>query len=92
MQLRAASYAIAWLVRHDGLFAVVTWVQSVPSYSHVSATPFDPLNRTMRPRLASYAIAEFARGDGLVLVTTVDRSSDLKTLVEALPATVRERE
>ena len=30
--------------------------------------------------------------DGLVLVTTVDRSSDLKTLVEALPETVRERE
>jgi len=29
--------------------------------------------------------------DGLVLVTTVDRSSDLKTLVEALPETVRER-
>jgi mannose-1-phosphate guanylyltransferase len=29
--------------------------------------------------------------DGLVLVTTIDRSSDLKTLVEALPATVRER-
>jgi mannose-1-phosphate guanylyltransferase len=28
--------------------------------------------------------------DGLVLVTTIDRSSDLKTLVEALPATVRE--
>ena len=30
--------------------------------------------------------------DGLVLVTTVDRSSDLKTLVEALPQTVRERD
>ena len=30
--------------------------------------------------------------DGLVLVTTVDRSSDLKTLVEALPETVRERD
>ena len=29
--------------------------------------------------------------DGMVLVTTIDRSSDLKTLVEALPATVRER-
>ena len=29
--------------------------------------------------------------DGLVLVTTVERSSDLKTLVEALPETVRER-
>jgi mannose-1-phosphate guanylyltransferase len=29
--------------------------------------------------------------DGLVLVTTIDRSSDLKTLVEALPETVRER-
>lgn len=29
--------------------------------------------------------------DGLVLVTTIDRSSDLKTLVEALPVTVRER-
>ena len=28
---------------------------------------------------------------GLVLVTTVDRSSDLKTLMEALPAGVRER-
>ena len=30
--------------------------------------------------------------DGLVLVTTIERSSDLKTLVEALPETVRERE
>jgi mannose-1-phosphate guanylyltransferase len=29
--------------------------------------------------------------DGLVLVTTIDRSSDLKKLVEALPDTVRER-
>ena len=29
--------------------------------------------------------------DGLVLVTTVDRSSDLKTLVDALPEAVRER-
>jgi mannose-1-phosphate guanylyltransferase len=29
--------------------------------------------------------------DGLVLVTTIDRSSDLKTLVEALPETVRDR-
>ena len=29
--------------------------------------------------------------NGLVLVTTVDRSSDLKTLMEALPANVRER-
>lgn len=29
--------------------------------------------------------------NGLVLVTTVDRSSDLKTLMEALPAGVRER-
>jgi mannose-1-phosphate guanylyltransferase len=28
--------------------------------------------------------------DGLVLVTTVDRSSDLKTLIDALPAPVRE--
>ena len=27
----------------------------------------------------------------LVLVTTVDRSSDLKTLIEALPETLRER-
>jgi hypothetical protein len=30
--------------------------------------------------------------DGLVLITTVDRSSDLKTLVDALPRGVRERE
>lgn len=30
--------------------------------------------------------------NGLVLVTTVDRSSDLKTLMEALPRGVRERE
>ena len=29
--------------------------------------------------------------EGLVIVTTVDKSSDLKTLVEALPAEVRER-
>lgn len=29
--------------------------------------------------------------EGLVLVTTVDRSSDLKTLIDALPAAVRER-
>jgi mannose-1-phosphate guanylyltransferase len=29
--------------------------------------------------------------DGLVLVTTVDRSSDLKTLIDALPATLRDR-
>jgi mannose-1-phosphate guanylyltransferase len=29
--------------------------------------------------------------DGLVLVTTVDRSTDLKTLIEALPATLRDR-
>jgi mannose-1-phosphate guanylyltransferase len=29
--------------------------------------------------------------NGLVLVTTVDRSSDLKTLMEALPTNVRER-
>lgn len=29
--------------------------------------------------------------DGLMVVTTVDRSSDLKTLVESLPAAVRER-
>ncbi|HEY9230445.1 MAG TPA: mannose-1-phosphate guanylyltransferase [Gemmatimonadaceae bacterium] len=29
--------------------------------------------------------------NGLVLVTTVDKSSDLKTLMEALPETVRER-
>ncbi len=29
--------------------------------------------------------------DGLVVVTTVDKSSDLKTLVESLPAAVRER-
>jgi mannose-1-phosphate guanylyltransferase len=29
--------------------------------------------------------------DGLVLVTTVDRSSDLKTLIDALPAAVRDR-
>ena len=29
--------------------------------------------------------------DGLVLVTTVDRSSDLKTLIDALPASIRER-
>jgi mannose-1-phosphate guanylyltransferase len=30
--------------------------------------------------------------DGLVLVTTIDRSSDLKTLMDALPRGVRERE
>lgn len=30
--------------------------------------------------------------DGLVLVTTVDRSSDLKTLIDALPAQLRERQ
>jgi len=30
--------------------------------------------------------------DGLVLVTTVDKSSDLKTLMDALPRGVRERE
>jgi mannose-1-phosphate guanylyltransferase len=30
--------------------------------------------------------------DGLVLVTTVDRSTDLKTLMDALPRGVRERE
>jgi mannose-1-phosphate guanylyltransferase len=30
--------------------------------------------------------------DGMVLVTTVDRSSDLKTLVDALPRGVRERD
>ena len=30
--------------------------------------------------------------DGLVLITTVDRSSDLKTLVDALPRGVRERD
>jgi mannose-1-phosphate guanylyltransferase len=30
--------------------------------------------------------------NGLVLVTTVDRSSDLKTLIDALPRGVRERE
>jgi mannose-1-phosphate guanylyltransferase len=30
--------------------------------------------------------------DGLVLVTTVDRSSDLKTLMDALPRGVRDRE
>ena len=30
--------------------------------------------------------------NGLVLVTTVDRSSDLKTLMDALPRGVRERE
>ena len=30
--------------------------------------------------------------DGLVLVTTVDRSTDLKTLIDALPRGVRERE
>ncbi|HZI42457.1 MAG TPA: sugar phosphate nucleotidyltransferase [Gemmatimonadaceae bacterium] len=29
--------------------------------------------------------------DGLVLVTTIDRSSDLKTLVDSLPASLRER-
>jgi mannose-1-phosphate guanylyltransferase len=29
--------------------------------------------------------------DGLVLVTTVDRSSDLKTLIDALPPSARER-
>jgi mannose-1-phosphate guanylyltransferase len=29
--------------------------------------------------------------DGVVLVTTVDRSADLKTLVDALPPSVRER-
>lgn len=29
--------------------------------------------------------------DGLVLVTTVDRSSDLKTLIDALPESLRER-
>jgi mannose-1-phosphate guanylyltransferase len=28
---------------------------------------------------------------GLVLVTTVDRSSDLKTLIDALPGTMKER-
>jgi len=30
--------------------------------------------------------------DGLVLVTTVDRSADLKTLIDALPRGVRDRE
>jgi hypothetical protein len=30
--------------------------------------------------------------NGVVLVTTVDRSSDLKTLMEALPRGVRDRE
>jgi hypothetical protein len=30
--------------------------------------------------------------DGLVLVTTVDKSSDLKTLMDALPRGIRERE
>ena len=30
--------------------------------------------------------------NGLVLVTTVERSSDLKTLIDALPRDVRERE
>ena len=30
--------------------------------------------------------------DGIVLITTVDRSSDLKTLMDALPRGVRERE
>jgi mannose-1-phosphate guanylyltransferase len=29
--------------------------------------------------------------DGLVLVTTIDRSSDLKTLIDSLPASLRER-
>jgi len=29
--------------------------------------------------------------DGVVLVTTVDRSADLKTLMDALPRGVRER-
>ena len=29
--------------------------------------------------------------DGLVLVTTVDRSSDLKSLIDLLPARLRER-
>jgi mannose-1-phosphate guanylyltransferase len=28
--------------------------------------------------------------DGLTLVTTVDRASDLKTLVESLPSSMRE--
>jgi hypothetical protein len=30
--------------------------------------------------------------DGVVLVTTVDRSTDLKTLMDALPRGVRERD
>ena len=30
--------------------------------------------------------------EGMVLITTVDRSSDLKTLMDALPRAVRERE
>jgi mannose-1-phosphate guanylyltransferase len=30
--------------------------------------------------------------DGLVLITTVDRSSDLKTLMDALPRGVRDRD
>jgi mannose-1-phosphate guanylyltransferase len=29
--------------------------------------------------------------DGLVLITTVDKSSDLKTLIEALPESLRGR-
>jgi mannose-1-phosphate guanylyltransferase len=29
--------------------------------------------------------------DGLVMVTTADRSSDLKTLIDALPSSVRDR-
>jgi hypothetical protein len=30
-------------------------------------------------------------GDGLTLVTTVDRSSDLKTLIDSLPDDLRQR-
>lgn len=30
--------------------------------------------------------------DGLVMVTTADKSSDLKTLVDALPSSVRDRQ
>jgi len=29
--------------------------------------------------------------EGLVLITTVDRSTDLKTLIDALPAVLRDR-
>jgi hypothetical protein len=29
--------------------------------------------------------------DGLTLVTTVDRSADLKTLIDSLPPTLRDR-